>query len=174
MITLEEAKAWLNARKEEGAHCPCCGQFAKIYTRKLNSAMARDLIWLVKVSAVTEGEWVDVSTLGPISLQRSRELAKLVHWGLVECKNEESTRGGRTSGIWRPTKRGIQFAFNKIPVAKYVRLYDGCFLSFPPDRGMTTIREALGNHFDYQELLAPDPDKWIQKRQNLGLFSPPS
>jgi hypothetical protein len=150
METLEEARAWLEHHKEDGVRCPCCTQLAKIYTRKLNSAMARDLIWLVRRFKHTS-DWIDVSTTAPISLQRSRELAKLVHWKLVECKPEASTRGARTSGIWRPTWPGIMFAENKTALPKYVRLYDGGFLSYP-DKGVTTIREALGDHFDYDEL----------------------
>jgi hypothetical protein len=150
METLEEARAWLEHHKEDGVRCPCCTQFAKIYTRKLNSAMARDLIWLVRMFKHT-GDWVDVPATGPISLQRSRELAKLVYWRLVECKIEASKRGARTSGIWRPTWPGIMFAENKIALPKYVRVYDGGFLSYP-DKGVTTIREALGDHFDYDEL----------------------
>jgi hypothetical protein len=150
METLEEAKAWLELHKEDGVSCPCCNQFAKIYTRKLNSAMARDLIWLVRRFAYTK-DWIDVPGTGPISLQRSRELAKLVYWKLVEQKFEASKRGARTSGIWRPTWPGIMFAENKTSLPKYVRIYDGSFLSFP-DRGVTSIREALGDHFNYDEL----------------------
>lgn len=150
-MTLEEAIAWVEQNKEEGVRCPCCGQFAKVYTRKLNSAMARDLIWLVKAARhATEG-WVDISIRGPITLQRSRELAKLVHWNLVECKMGDPIRGGRTLGIWRPTSLGSEFASAKIALPKYVRIYDGSFLSFP-DKGITNIRQALGSHFDYDEL----------------------
>jgi hypothetical protein len=153
--TLREAQEWLEQHKEDGIRCPCCGQFAKIYTRKLNAAMARDLVWLVQVAALSAGEgnwWVDVPSRGPIALQRSRELAKLVHWGLVECKNENSTRGGRTSGLWRPTRRGVLFALGKLAVPKYVRLYNGQFLSYPTDMGLTTIREAFKSPFTYDDL----------------------
>ena len=152
--TLAEAKEWLEQHKEEGIFCPCCGQYAKIYTRKLNAAMARDLIWLVQVSALLSdsGWWVDVPSRGPIALQRSRELAKLVHWGLVECKVEDSIRGGRTSGLLRPTRRGVLFAVGKLAVPKYVRLYNGEFISYPLEMGLTTIREAFKNPFMYEEL----------------------
>jgi hypothetical protein len=149
--TIAEAKAWLESRKFAGAHCPCCEQLAKIYRRKLNSAMARDLIWLVRKAATQPEGWVEVSLIGPISLHRSRELAKLVYWGLVEPRLIESVRGARTSGIWRPTSRGIAFANGRIALPKYVLVYNGEFLGYSPD-GMTTITDALGDNFSYAEL----------------------
>lgn len=148
--TLREAKQWLERNKEEGVTCPCCGQFAKVYTRKLNSGMAASLIWLVKRFHITN-DWIDVPATGPIWVQRSRELAKLEHWKLVECKTEPSKRGARTSGLWRPTGEGIHFAAEEVSLPKYARIYDGMFLSHP-DRGLTTIRDALGDHFNYDDL----------------------
>jgi hypothetical protein len=154
-ITLAEAKIWLRARMEEGENCPCCGQLAKIYTRKLNSAMARDLIWLVRMSYVTGGEgWVDLST-GPKALHVSRELAKLVYWSLIEMKMEPSLKGARTSGIWRPTDQGIKFARGRIALPSHIRLYDSSLLGFTGDP--TNIRQALGDHFNYEELWGGTP-----------------
>jgi hypothetical protein len=42
--TLAEAQDWLRERLPDGAKCPCCTQFAKVYRRKINSAMAWQLI----------------------------------------------------------------------------------------------------------------------------------
>ena len=35
-MTLDEAKAWLRDQVDDGAHCPCCGQFAKVYKRRIH------------------------------------------------------------------------------------------------------------------------------------------
>ena len=43
-MSLGDAREWLRERVEHGARCPCCTQFAKVYERKLNSRMARQLI----------------------------------------------------------------------------------------------------------------------------------
>jgi hypothetical protein len=44
-VLLDDAKAELEAKLDEGVECPCCGQLAKRYERKLYSTMARQLIW---------------------------------------------------------------------------------------------------------------------------------
>jgi hypothetical protein len=57
--TLEEAKTALQAGLRKGVICACCGQFAKIYKRKLNSSMARTLITFYR-RAKTKPGWVHV------------------------------------------------------------------------------------------------------------------
>jgi hypothetical protein len=148
--TLRDARQWLRARMEDGAHCPCCTQLAKVYTRKLNSAMARDLIWLVRMSAVSTDGWVDIA-IAPKCFHASRELAKLVYWELIEMLNGQPVGGARTTGIWRPTDSGVRFARGRIAVPSHVRIYDGRRLSFDNTR-IITIRQALGEHFDFNEL----------------------
>lgn len=147
--SLQEARAWVMGHLDEGVDCPCCGQLARAYRRKLNSAMARDLIWLVKQSG-TDRRWVDLHLEAPIELQRSRELAKTAHWGLIEERLSESERGARTSGIWRPTGTGIKFAHGGFAIASHVILYDNQVLGFSNER--ITIREALAKSFDFDEL----------------------
>ena len=39
-------KEFLRANYEKGCDCPTCGQFVKLYKRKLNSGMAKTLIIL--------------------------------------------------------------------------------------------------------------------------------
>jgi len=147
--TLQEAIAMVEANRDEGLECPCCGQLARSYWRRINSAMARDLIWLVRQSG-DDLSWVDLHEEAPIQVQQSRELARLAHWGLIEEKLQDSERGARTSGIWRPTYQGIRFARGQIAVAAYVKLYDNRVLEFSSDR--TTVWESLGKHFDFDEL----------------------
>jgi hypothetical protein len=148
-MTLEEARAWVMANLEEGVDCPCCGQLARSYRRKLNSAMARDLIWLVKQSG-SQRRWVNLHEEAPIELQQSRELAKLAHWGLIEEKLQASERGARTSGVWRPTDDGIEFAYGRLRLSAYVTLYDNTVQGFSEE--MITVHQALANHFDFDEL----------------------
>jgi hypothetical protein len=148
--TLEEAKAWVEANRDAGVNCPCCGQLAKKYKRPLNAPMARSLIWLVRRSQIKVDKWVDLRAEAPLFVQQSRELAKLAHWGLIEEKAAESERGARTSGIWRPTARGIQFARGEIALSSHVTLYDNHVLEFSSKP--TTIQKSLGKRFDFNEL----------------------
>ena len=129
--------------------CPCCTQRCKIYKRKLNATMARGIIWLVRESGDTR-EWVNIQE-GPPWLLRTKELPTTAHWGLVEkAPNTDKTK--RTSGIWRPTEKGVQFARGEITVLSHVHLYNNVAY----DVGHTqqvSISEALGDKFDYEELM---------------------
>jgi hypothetical protein len=145
---LREARAWIKERRWEGQECPCCTQLAKVYHRNLNSSMARDLIWLVRESPKHPPDgWVPVSTIGGYRLQKSREMAKLQHWNLIEPKpsNEKPESGARTNGIWRPTKSGIAFAHANIRVPKYVDIYDDRCLQMSDET--TSIVEAHEHTF---------------------------
>lgn len=152
--TVQQARDWLEPRKRKGAHCPCCDQLARIYKRTIHSAVARDLIWLVKrsLAKTTNGgmAWVDLHEEAPLWVQQGRELAKLAYWGLVEQKPTESQRGARTSGIWRPTADGVDFAYGRIAVESHVVLYDNRVLGFTGK--FISIRDALRKKFDFDQL----------------------
>jgi len=147
--TLGEAKAWLQAGVRKGVICPCCTQYAKIYVRPLNSSMARDLIWLVRTYDAM-GTWVDVS-LAPKSFHMSREFAKLRYWDLIEELIEPSKKGARTSGKWRPTKRGIEYVHGKIALLSHIILFNKELLGYSGK--LASIRQALRKRFDYEELM---------------------
>ena len=157
--TLKEAKDWLRDRIcKDGDNCPCCNQFAKIYKRKLNYAMARDLIWLVRYSRRVENGWVKVSKEAPKRVHKSRELPKLAYWQLIEPLLAESDCGAKTSGTWRPTENGILFAKGEIRVDKYVYVYNkkpikkSSPLISEPDHSLASIQDALEDYFDFNEL----------------------
>ena len=147
--TLREAKAEVRSKLDEGVTCPCCDQYARAYKRKLNSGMARSLCWLVRVYQSSPG-WVDVPKTAPRHVIKSNEIGKLVHWGLVEQKVNTDT-SKRCSGVWRPTKRGVDFVMGTIRAPRRVRLYNNIPLAW--EKKYITIYEALGDHFDYAELM---------------------
>jgi hypothetical protein len=147
---LSEARALVEAHRDKGIHCLCCDQMAREYKRKLDSAMAWGLIWLVRYSQSKDGAWVDLHTEAPPKIHRDRALAKVAHWSLIEEKPSESTRGSRTSGIWRPTGRGIRFAQGKIALPSHITIYNNIVLKFSDK--LTTIQEALADDFDFNEL----------------------
>lgn len=149
--TLTQAKDWLREQlRKKGGVCPCCTQLSKVYKRKLNSTMARGLVWLVG-QAGADRRWVDVSSEGPKwLLGKGGTLATMSHWGLIESKGNE-TSGKRCSGVWRPTTKGVGFLLGRIKVAKYVFLYDGSALRFSDEQ--LSIAEALGQRFHYGQLM---------------------
>lgn len=136
-----------------GAHCPTCSQFAKVYRRKLNSGMARCLIWLVKDGPEYSDAvgWVDVARSAPRHVVGSREFDKLAHWEMVEMKpNTDGSK--RVSGFWRATEYGKSFARRERYVSSHAVLYNGELLGLEGDS--IDIVDALGKRFSYAELMA--------------------
>lgn len=145
-MTLLDARRYVQNKREEGVFCPCCGQYAKTYRRKLNSEMALWLIWLVKQFKLKPDDWVDVKT-APL---RGGDYGKLIHWGLAaQCLNTDKTK--RTSGLWKPTEKGIHFSQRRVRVPSHVYLYNNEVLGFRDT--LIDIEEALGERFDYAELM---------------------
>jgi hypothetical protein len=146
--TLDDAIKEVEAGKPKGITCPCCKQYAKIYNRKLNSAMAYSLILVVKHFKYNpEQEWVHVERL--LSKKtRATDFYKLRFWDLIE--------EGEQSGHWKVLPKGIEFASNKITVPKKVAIYNNEFLDDSEEQ--TTIIESLGEHFDFYELMSTPLD----------------
>ncbi len=158
---LYEARVWVSANALTGVICPCCNQVAKIYKRKLNRAMAYSLICLYRLlSEADEEGWLDVPGLlakhGLVAVLRSREYQKLRYWGLVEAKGEKREDGGK-AGKYRITETGRLFVIGNLALPRYVLLYNGGVIKVDATEKIT-IREALGDRFNYDELMAAEPD----------------
>jgi hypothetical protein len=131
---------------DNGTSCPCCGQFAKVYKRKMRSDMAHWLIWLVLKCRDSEDGWADVRQ----ATVRNGDYAKTAHWGLaVQKMNQDTSK--KNSGLWRPTDLGVQFVECRLKVPSHVHLYDNSVVGWSDK--MVTVVEALGEHFNYQELM---------------------
>lgn len=144
-MTLADAKALLRTLIHDGHECPLCTQYAKVYARQINNAMARALIGLYKAGGADSYQhWPTVDG------GRGGDKAKLVHWGLVSEENAQRADGGR-SGYWRITKRGVAFLRGELAVPKYADIYDGRLMGLHGDS--ITIRDALGKKFDLRALL---------------------
>ena len=152
--TLQEAKEHLRENWEKGTDCPCCGQFVKLYKRKLNSSMAYVLILMMnRENRFDEDGWVHVekylkSMKTAVSLRG--DYAKLRYWQLIE-QMENTDTSKKDSGFWRITERGVKFAKGDIALPKRVNLYNGKIVGWDEDH--SDIKEALGDKFDYAELM---------------------
>lgn len=133
-----------------GFKCKCCGQYCKLYTRKLNSSMSAVLILLWK-SGKTDYIHVE-NYLKSINKAHLRaDFHKLVWWNLLERKKELREDSSPRNGFYKITGRGIAFAEGKLTVPKSVKIYNNQFQGFEGDE--ITIHDALGNRFNYQELM---------------------
>jgi len=155
--TLEVArKRLISSADAGGAVCPCCGQFAKTYKRKLNSTMVASLIWLAHEQLATSDKWVDVQRKAPRRVLASRQIGTVGHWGL--CRNAVATaaalhvQAAKCSGLWQITERGLEFVRGEIRVPRHVYLYANVVKGWGDES--TDVREALGDHFNYAELMA--------------------
>lgn len=153
ITTLERARNWLSAHLSEGARCPCCHQYTKIYQRKLYSSMAASLVALYKKA--DDGAWVHKRDLVKHPTLSTTfgggDFAKLSYWELIEEKAKDDSEDKRTSGWWRITPKGIQFVTSRCLVPEYIELYDGRLIGFSGKQ--ITITEALGKKYSYSELM---------------------
>ena len=154
--TVQEARGFCQENRDSGCICPCCGQGVRLYNYKFHSSLAQCLIGLVRVFE-TSKNWVHVKDI-PVpdgnASSRGGHLAKAVHWELIESRaNDDSAK--RTSGYWQPTQRGRDFVHGATVIPKYVHLFNNTVYGFSAAR--TSIEQALGNKFDYSELMGSRP-----------------
>lgn len=153
-MTLSEAREALERNLERGTHCPCCQQYARNYKRKLNSGMARSLIHIYNwyTQQKTRKPFLHVKDyLRENALHNSHDWTLLKYWDLLELKKEEREDGSSRNGYYRITQKGILFVEGKIKVWDHIYIYNNEVQGFSQDT--LTIKQALGNKFDYAELM---------------------
>ena len=79
----------------------------------------------------------------------SLDYSVMKHFGIIEPRISEG--GKKDSGYWRLTREGIDFVSNGKKVNKHVLIFDNKKQGFSDE--FTTIQEALGDKFDFQELM---------------------
>jgi hypothetical protein len=150
--TIAEAKHFLRANFEKGVDCPCCGQFVKLYKRKLNSGMAITILRIYNESIDDFGKWIPVKEFLRINkYKNSHDWTLLKHWGLLEEKEIVKDSEDNNSGFWKITPKGRQFVMNEINVPNKVHIYNNKVLGFSDDQ--TNIIDSLGKNFNYTELM---------------------
>lgn len=155
MNTIQEAKDFLRKSVDDnkGVSCPCCGQLVKVYRRKLTSSMARALIAMYSYQATGPWEAVHVTNFD-LPAFRGGDWAKTRLWGLSEEIPNKDTKK-RTSGYWRLTEKGRQFVRGEISIPSHKIIYNGKMIGESEEK--ISIKQALGNKFDYQELMTGVP-----------------
>jgi hypothetical protein len=146
-MPLGEARTCLRGLVEEGHTCPLCQQLAKVYRRTLNAGMARALVVFYRQAGT---DWAHKPTLLDGLGAAARDESLLRFWGLFEEESAVREDGGRAS-VWRVTPQGEAWVKCETTVPKYVRVYAGRCLGLEGDP--ITVRDALGNRFDYGELM---------------------
>ncbi len=122
MITLgnEITKDRLEVTRKQsgGDRCPCCSQYVKEYRRSLSKNMCRFLQSLVYQSELKKAKsgtgWVKFKDCE----YGSHDYPYVADWKLAERHPDKQ-------GYYRPTTLGIQFAFGRASVPKYIYTYNG-------------------------------------------------
>ena len=150
MTTLREAKDKVLQERAKGITCPCCGQLAKMYVRKLNSGMAATLIRMYRFNRLNYSHVK--SFLLDHKLKNNHDWTLLKHWGFIEEFPDNDDPAKKSSGVWRITPTGEMFINREIPAPSHIKLYNNELIGFTGSQ--TTIVAALGRHFNYQELMS--------------------
>ena len=109
------------------------------------------LVAIFMAACPDEPDWTDVPRTAPLWLIKiAGEFAKAAHWGLIEQKKNDDP-AKRCSGLWRATARGKNFAHGLELIPTHVYLFDNKVVGFEGEE--TTIQRALGNRFNYEELM---------------------
>ena len=146
----EQTSGFLERVKSEGENCPTCKRYTKVYRRKLNSTMARGLIWLYREGGGDQRLYVNFAKMPPFLL-KSNQLASNRWWDLVErAPNDDPAI--KHSGMWRLTVLGRNFVKGFTTVKSHIWHYNSELLG--RDGDYIKIDEALGKHFNYSEMMA--------------------
>lgn len=144
---LGEVRTYLQVEAYDGVRCPACTQMVKVYRRKLNSNMANVLIRFWCRYGRCWGYGLDATN------DRTGDLAKCRYWGLIVEERERRPDGGR-SGWWQITELGEAFIRQLARVPRYALIFDGSLLRLDVADGYTNVTDALGDKFNYNELMA--------------------
>ena len=142
-------RAWMEPQLKEGVECPCCYKMCRIYGRKLNTGMA---YLMVRVYQESPNDWVRISRLAHINSPElgivNGDFTYLPHWGLLEPKPRD---GGKSSGLWGLTYLGRKFGEGFRTVPHRIFLLNNKCVGMSEEQ--TDIQSALGDEFDYDELM---------------------
>jgi hypothetical protein len=148
METIKEGKIFLKNNINKGVNCPCCSQRVQLYKRKLNSGMAYTLIAINNHS----NDYFHVKDmLREKGLHNGHDWTLLKFWGFIKKEDEIREDGSPNNGNYKITDKGIDFVLGRIKTYKHIMLYNKKCYGFSKET--TTITEALGNKFNYNELM---------------------
>jgi hypothetical protein len=147
MNTISEAKEFLRAGYDKGVTCPCCGQLAKLYKRKINSGMALFLIGLYRLNQKNPGaEFSNKSVMSEMNINTSSlDYSVLKHFNVVQGSVANK-------GDWSITPFGIAFVEGSATLPEKVLIYNNKKQGYDGDR--VTIQQALTSKFNLTELLS--------------------
>lgn len=145
--TINTAKQFFRDGLRKGIVCPCCNRFAKIYSRKLNNAMAIGLAMFYDKTTSSGQVWIHMERFfkGENCKATIRgDFTKLRYWELIELNSEKA-------GFYRITQKGIDFLNNKIKIPKSALIYNDEVLGFSEKQ--VSVNDVVKEFFDFEVLM---------------------
>ena len=113
--------------------------------------MALFLLKLVKVWE-KRGGWIDVRKDERFrDCTRNGNYAYLLHWGVVEQRPNEDNTAKRTSGEWKPTRKGVEYVYGREALPTHVYIFDNKVQAWEDSQAF--IDASLGSKFDYEKFM---------------------
>ena len=143
----------LESKLNTPIRCPLCENNATIWKKTIIRSAARELCHLVRDY---DGKPIHLDEISLSPTNRGNgNFSQLALWGLIvmEPKRPEDTTR-RTSGMWRPARKGVQFVLGREKLPKYVITYNNEVLEFCGEE--VSITEVVGDDFEFnfQELMS--------------------
>ena len=139
--TVAQAKLWLEQNRDEGASCPCCGQYVKTYRRKLYATQVRSLLYAARTFGA---DWFHLSKLDGVKPGvRQADFPKLAWWDLIQNQG--------SGPLWSITSKGFKFAADALEVPETAIVLNGRLQGF--EGRQVRIGDVLGKQFNLEEMV---------------------
>lgn len=150
--TLAAAQEWLSTAIDspDGAICPCCARFDKVYGRLIHLSIIKNLVSLYRHAHRCRqpwhhyAEWMSKGAYNP-------DVAILRHIGVINRAPIDWHPSKKSSGMYALTQRGREFVEGNARLPERLHLYHDELLYVSGDE--KTISE-LWPEFNYHELMA--------------------
>lgn len=150
--TLGEVREYLHEHGKKGVDCPACDRLVKIYDRKINGGIVMNLFPMYRFNLENPQDFLHVYSAIKADQGMNMEYSKLAWWNLIEkMAGKPEDKAKKSSGMWRITPKGIAFLRGQITIPERVSIYDNRIVGYSENH--VNVREALGNKFDYEELM---------------------
>jgi hypothetical protein len=137
----------------KGHYCKSCGQYVKVYKRKITSAMAYALILIYKKNQKDYNYFHVEDYLKSLNIPSTirGDFPKLRFWGLIEKITGRRADGNKRVGFYRITDKGKNFINGKVSVKKFCLIYNNKSQGFIGED--VTFKDTLKQKFDYNQLI---------------------
>ena len=155
IVTVKEAKEFIQANVSKGAYCPCCSQHVMRYKLFFHRGTAITLLYMDEayrvIPKMKPEHYIHVENY---LVERGVTLrgvhAKAKFWGLIEPQPTSSDRKIRSNGYWRLTDKGRKFVAGKVQIPSLAMVFNDHCDAFGDE--MVSISDVIKNSFDYKLL----------------------